>query len=142
MTASLSKFLIEKIFKNSFPMINKSGLLTVLLVIPALLIVPLNQSFYQLAQINKAGGIELMELMSMQAIMIAIHFIFTIIGIFILLLSGRLYYASVDLNEEKSGFNIMLGLILLGVVVALIFNPLATDLFNNLLPHKVVSNFR
>ncbi len=130
---------------NSLPLGNLKGKheqMTVLLTLPALLLIPLGQAFWDLHTVADSMELSLDAMMGKLALMIAIHFVYTVVGTWLILLADNVFYNGLEHNDEASeNRSMLLGMVLLAVVFAgMAYYPFR-DYLASMIPSMGVKTF-
>jgi hypothetical protein len=139
MLAKAVQYLCKKIFDNTFDGIGRKSVFTTILTIPALLLIPLSQAFFELSQMSEF--FDTITLLGRQAKQIAVHFGASILGLFLLLAFGRLFIANTP-TEEADNIGHFTGLLLICVIVAILMFPFLSDILMHMVPKQEIQGFR
>jgi len=133
------QFFCKKIFQSTFNELGQKSTFTAVLVIPALLLIPLSNSFYETSLMT--SFFDFTALLGRQALQIAFHLAASIVGLIVLTILGRIFIATHE-SEESDSTGILIGLILMSIIIALILFPFLSATIADIVPKQEIQGFR
>ncbi|MBO6516516.1 MAG: hypothetical protein JJ975_08190 [Bacteroidia bacterium] len=132
--------------KNGLPLgnlTNEGEQMTVLLTLPALLLVPLSQSFWDLHLVAKSLDLDAGAIFSRLSVMMSIHFVATVVGSLLILIADNVFYNGlIEQDDDIGNRSMLIGMVVLAVVFAgIVYYPLV-DLMTGQIPPMELKGFQ
>ncbi len=142
--AGLFRWLVKR--QKGMPLGNltsKAEQMTVLLTLPAILLIPLSQSFWNMHLIADSLDLDFQAIFGRLTVMISIHFIGTVIGTLLILIADNVFYNGLmDEDDDLGNRSMLIGMVVLAVVFAgIVYYPM-TDLMMSQIPALELKGFR
>lgn len=122
-------------------MLKTGALTTVLLAIPIVLLISLNEGIDDLSKLSIVADLGILAKISKYALMLLSHLGLTLVGLLMLIVSAKIFYAKTPLETENFELYLTLGMLILAITIGIILNLYLGSIYNEILPSIGVKGF-